>query len=133
MRVLVCLVTIVALTGGTSAAQAAGDLEREIRARTRVIESAQSTRDEQLDAQAARGVLFRKTGRFDLAIVDLTEVLRSRPQADDVRQLQPGAIVVDPWNVVVDACAASFAERGIALEVYGRGDYPRAANVESRS
>ena len=51
---------------------------------TRIIESAQSTRNERLDAQAVRGALFRKTGRFDLAIVDLTEVLRNRPSADDV-------------------------------------------------
>jgi UDP-N-acetyl-D-glucosamine dehydrogenase len=42
-------------------------------------------------------------------------------------ELKPGAIVVDPWNMVVDACAADFAKRGIALEVYGRGDYPKAA------
>ncbi len=42
-------------------------------------------------------------------------------------ELKAGAIVVDPWNMVVDACAADFARRGIALEVYGRGDYPKAA------
>ena len=74
------LVSIATVSG----AQTGGDLDAAIRVRTRTIESAQSTRDEQLDAQAARGVLFRKTGRFDLAIVDLTEVLRSRPEADDV-------------------------------------------------
>jgi hypothetical protein len=29
--------------------------------------------------------------------------------------------------MVVDACAAEFAKRGVALRVYGRGDYPTAA------
>jgi nucleotide sugar dehydrogenase len=42
-------------------------------------------------------------------------------------ELTAGAIVVDPWNMIVDACAADFARRGIALEVYGRGDYAKAA------
>ncbi len=36
--------------------------------------------------------------------------------------LRPGAIVVDPWNMVAEQCDAAFAERGVALEVYGRGD-----------
>src|SRR5256885_12024403 len=76
--------TAIALTVGTSAAQTVSDLEREIRARTRVIEYPQSTRDERLDALAARGALFRKTGRFDLSVVDLTEVLRNRVAADAV-------------------------------------------------
>jgi nucleotide sugar dehydrogenase len=48
------------------------------------------------------------------------------------RALQPGSIVIDPWNVVVDACAADFARRGIALEAYGRGDYPKSALAPAR-
>ena len=74
----------IVLAACTVHAQDGSSLDAQIGARTRVIESPHSTRDQQLDAQAARGVLFRKAGRFDLAIVDLTEVLRSRPQADDV-------------------------------------------------
>src|SRR5436190_1324414 len=58
--------------------------DRAISACTTVIESTRSTRSQQLDALAERGGLFRKTGRFDLAIVDLTEVLRNRASADDV-------------------------------------------------
>jgi lipoprotein NlpI len=49
-----------------------------------VIESDQFTTTQRLDALAARGVLFRKTGRFDLAVVDFTEVLRTRISADEV-------------------------------------------------
>lgn len=48
-------------------------------------------------------------------------------------ELRSGSIVVDPWNMVVDACAADFARRGIVLEVYGRGDYPRAAPAPVKS
>jgi nucleotide sugar dehydrogenase len=36
--------------------------------------------------------------------------------------MKPGSIVIDPWNMVAEACDATFAERGVALEVYGRGD-----------
>lgn len=43
------------------------------------------------------------------------------------KELSAGAIVVDPWNMVVDACATDFAARGITLAVYGRGDYPKAS------
>ncbi len=42
-----------------------------------------------------------------------------------VERLAPGAIVVDPWNVVAPAAAEGLARRGIALEVFGRGDLPR--------
>jgi len=45
--------------------------------------------------------------------------------------MKPGSIVVDPWNMVADACAAAFAERGVALEVYGRGDVGRPAGERS--
>src|SRR5438445_562623 len=51
---------------------------------TTVIESSQASRSQQRDALAARGALFRKTGQFDFAITDLTEVLRNRPDADAV-------------------------------------------------
>jgi UDP-N-acetyl-D-glucosamine dehydrogenase len=49
------------------------------------------------------------------------------------KTMRAGSIVVDPWNVVVDACAADFARRGVALEVYGRGDYPQAQLAPSRT
>jgi UDP-N-acetyl-D-glucosamine dehydrogenase len=39
--------------------------------------------------------------------------------------LRGGSIVVDPWNTVADEAGAALAERGIALEVFGRGDLPR--------
>ena len=43
------------------------------------------------------------------------------------KELSSGAIVIDPWNMVVDACAADFVRRDITLKVYGRGDYERAS------
>src|SRR5437867_2598448 len=61
---------------------ASADLDRLIAGCTAIIESAQFALDQKLDALAARGILFRKTGRFDFAIVDLTEVLRNRADAD---------------------------------------------------
>src|SRR5262245_26696066 len=60
------------------------DPDRAIAGCTAVIESPSFDAAERLDALATRGMLFRKTGRFDLAVVDLTEVLRIRPSADDV-------------------------------------------------
>ena len=80
------LLTAAIVGGLASAAPAQGvdEFDRAIREDTRIIESAQSTRDQRLDALAARGVLFRKTGLFDFAITDLTEVLRNRPNADAV-------------------------------------------------
>ena len=36
--------------------------------------------------------------------------------------LAPGAIVIDPWDMVADDVGNEFHERGIALEVFGRGD-----------
>jgi UDP-N-acetyl-D-glucosamine dehydrogenase len=38
--------------------------------------------------------------------------------------LQPGAIVVDPWNVAGEAVARALAARRITLRVFGRGDLP---------
>jgi UDP-N-acetyl-D-glucosamine dehydrogenase len=38
--------------------------------------------------------------------------------------LQPGSIVVDPWNMVADAIGAELARKGVRLEVFGRGDVP---------
>jgi nucleotide sugar dehydrogenase len=46
--------------------------------------------------------------------------------------MQAGSIVVDPWNMVADACDATFAERGVALEVYGRGDVGGPARRRAR-
>lgn len=69
----------------------------------------------------------RAVAGADIVVICLPDPLYKPFLADCLmRALQPGAIVVDPWNVVVDACAADFARRGIALEVYGRGDYPKA-------
>ena len=48
------------------------------------------------------------------------------------RTMQPGSIVVDPWNMVAEACDATFAERGVALEVYGRGDVGGPARRRAR-
>ena len=61
-----------------------GDPDRAIAGCTAVVESDRFTAEQRLDALSARGVLFRKTGQFDLAVVDLTEVLRIRIAADDV-------------------------------------------------
>ena len=41
--------------------------------------------------------------------------------------LQPGAVVVDPWNMVADDVDEIFAERGISLQVFGRGDLRSSA------
>jgi nucleotide sugar dehydrogenase len=69
----------------------------------------------------------------DIVVICLPDPLYKSFLAEALqRALKPGAIVVDPWNVVVDACAADFARRGIALEVYGRGDYPKAQPARAR-
>jgi nucleotide sugar dehydrogenase len=39
----------------------------------------------------------------------------------------PPAIVVDPWNVLGDACYVELARRGVRVRVYGRGDIPEPA------
>ena len=44
--------------------------------------------------------------------------------------MRAGSIVVDPWNMVAEACDGPFAERGVALEVYGRGDVGGPARRE---
>jgi nucleotide sugar dehydrogenase len=49
-----------------------------------------------------------------------------------VKSLKPGAIVVDPWNMVADEAGARLATRGIALEVFGRGDVPAPAPAAVR-
>ena len=78
------LSAVMVLAAHAAPAQSVNDFDRAIQESTRIVESAQSTRIERLDALAARGGLFRKTGQFDLAIVDFTEVLRNRPGADDI-------------------------------------------------
>lgn len=45
--------------------------------------------------------------------------------------MKPGSIVVDPWNMVADVCGQAFQARGVALEVYGRGDVGRGATERS--
>lgn len=37
---------------------------------------------------------------------------------------KPPSILVDPWNVLGDACYAELARRGTRVRVYGRGDVP---------
>ncbi len=62
-----------------------------------------------------------------IVVICLPDPLYRPFLADLLKQeLGAGAIVVDPWNMVVDACAADFAARGITLAVYGRGDYAKA-------
>lgn len=43
--------------------------------------------------------------------------------------LAPGAIVVDPWNMVANEVGAELAAKGVVLEVFGRGDVPRVAGA----
>ncbi len=50
-----------------------------------------------------------------------------------LREMPAGGIVIDPWNTVADAAARRLATRGVALEVFGRGDLPEASRVESRA
>jgi nucleotide sugar dehydrogenase len=63
----------------------------------------------------------------DIVIVCLPDV-RYRESLPPllVERLARGAIVIDPWNLVAPAAAEGLARRGIALEVFGRGDLPRA-------
>ncbi len=64
----------------------------------------------------------------DAVIICLPDPLYRPFLADLLKaELRPGAIVIDPWNMIVDACAADFVRRDIALKVYGRGDYERKA------
>ncbi|MBK7643513.1 MAG: hypothetical protein IPJ19_10790 [Planctomycetes bacterium] len=37
----------------------------------------------------------------------------------------PPAILVDPWNVLGDACYGELVRRGVRVRVYGRGDIPK--------
>src|ERR1041384_6329352 len=101
---LAALLVVLCAAPGAARAQPVDTLEAQIRAQTRIIESNQASLDERLDAQADRGVLFLKSGRFDLALVDFTEVIRIRPHADDVlvergmalkATAQPDAAMVD--------------------------------------
>lgn len=86
------------------AASPSRDPSPAVAACTAVIESGEFTREQKLDAQAVRGSLLRRTGQFDFAIVDLTEVLRSRSDADAlyvergmayVGAKEPGLAMVD--------------------------------------
>jgi len=61
----------------------------------------------------------------DMVVVCLPDPLYRGFLADLLRQsLAEGAIVIDPWNLIADDVADDFARRGIALEVFGRGDLP---------
>lgn len=46
------------------------------------------------------------------------------------RSVAPGALVVDPWDMVADACEEDFLERGVAIEVFGRGDVRSAGSMQ---
>lgn len=48
-----------------------------------------------------------------------------------VRDLARGALVIDPWNIIAESCATRLAARGVALEVFGRGDMPLRAGAVS--
>jgi nucleotide sugar dehydrogenase len=50
-----------------------------------------------------------------------------------LKSMAPGSIVIDPWNMVTDAVAIDFARRGVVLEVFGRGDFPRAVPAPANS
>lgn len=69
----------------------------------------------------------------DIVVICLPDPLYRPFLADLLKaEVKSGAIVVDPWNMIVDACAAEFARRGVTLEVYGRGDYQRSAPAATR-
>ncbi|MCC7013853.1 MAG: nucleotide sugar dehydrogenase [Planctomycetes bacterium] len=64
----------------------------------------------------------------DVVVICLPDPLYRPFLADLLKaEMKSGTLVVDPWNMVVDACAAEFAKRGVQLRVYGRGDYPTAS------
>jgi len=64
----------------------------------------------------------------DIVVICLPDATYRPFLADLLKaQMRAGSIVVDPWNMIVDSCAADFAQRGVTLQVYGRGDYPKAA------
>ncbi len=43
-----------------------------------------------------------------------------------LRELEtPPALVIDPWNLLGDACYGELVRRGVRVRVYGRGDIPR--------
>src|SRR3954470_20839842 len=67
-----------------------GNPDRAAAGCTAVIESTQFTDAQRTQALATRGTIFRKTGHFDLAIVDFTEVLRRRHDADDEIYVERG-------------------------------------------
>jgi UDPglucose 6-dehydrogenase len=75
------------------------------------------------DAQAA-------AAGAEIAVVCLPDPHYKGFLPELLRDAMPaGSIVVDPWNMVAEACARTFAERGVALEVYGRGDVGRPAEA----
>jgi len=64
----------------------------------------------------------------DALVVSLPDVHWKERLPALLRELAtPPAIVVDPWNVLGDACYAELARRGVRVRVYGRGDIPEPA------
>lgn len=58
-----------------------------------------------------------------LAVVCLPDPRYPRELPEPLLELLPsGALVIDPWNSVAPILAAPLATRGVALEVFGRGD-----------
>lgn len=64
----------------------------------------------------------------EIAVVCLPDAHYKPFLADLLARAMPsGGIVVDPWNVVADQAHAELARRGVALEIFGRGDLPSPA------
>jgi nucleotide sugar dehydrogenase len=85
-------------------------------------------------AKSARGAMEGAT----LVVICLPDPLYGKELAAPMLELLPrGSLVVDPWNVLAPkaapALAAELAKRGIALEVFGRGDVPRAEGAAGKT
>ncbi len=71
----------------------------------------------------ARAVL----DQADIAVICLPDPHYRAFLADLLIERMPrGSIVVDPWNMVADQAGARLLEKGVRLEVFGRGDVPAA-------
>jgi UDP-N-acetyl-D-glucosamine dehydrogenase len=63
----------------------------------------------------------------DIAIICLPDPLYKQLLPDILAgSLKPGAVIIDPWNVVADQIGDILAKRGVGLHVFGRGDTPKA-------
>lgn len=66
------------------------------------------------------------TRAADIAIICLPDPLYKQLLPELLAgSLKPGAVVVDPWNVVADQIGDTLTQRGVALHVFGRGDTPK--------